>query len=189
MKSTNDPFLFDATLTAELDSSDEQNIEICASRSVRSSFFPSSSLSWPTSNDKVDSKGKAPAEEDTHAQSANYYEIEAYESFSDSECTGSVVGGLKVPKSDRLKRHELMAIQAHCLRFIIPFPPDCRLNVNEEYGTSRQFRKEYPAGCGLQFPKSFDYMSVQCGHDVSFPLFDYFLTDLPRSLQEKSDYW
>ncbi|KAJ3858613.1 hypothetical protein EV359DRAFT_68869 [Lentinula novae-zelandiae] len=131
-------------------------------------FLPVMGL--PTSNDKVD-EGKAPAEEDTHAQSANYYEIEVYKSFSGGECTGSVVGGLKVPKSDRLKRHELMAIQAHCLRFIIPFPPDCRLNVNEEYGTSRQFRKKYPAGCGLQFPKSFDYMSVQCGHN------------------EKSDYW
>ncbi|KAJ3873119.1 hypothetical protein F5051DRAFT_131543 [Lentinula edodes] len=128
-------------------------------------------MGLPASSDKAN-EGKAPAEEDTHAQSVNYYEIEAYKSFSGSECTDLVVGGgLKVPKSDSLKRHEWMATQAHCLRFIIPFPPDCRLNVNEEYGTSRQFRKKYPAGCTLQFPKSFDHMSVECGHD------------------EKSDYW
>ncbi|KAH7879306.1 uncharacterized protein C8R40DRAFT_1066408 [Lentinula edodes] len=127
-------------------------------------FLPVMGL--PASSDKAN-KGKAPAEEDTHAQSVNYYEIEAYKSFSGSECTDSVVGGgLKVPKSDSLKRHELMAIQAHCLRFIIPFPPDCCLYVNEVSGSSRRFRKEYPAGYKLQFPKSFDHMSVECGFDT-----------------------
>ncbi|GAW00694.1 hypothetical protein LENED_002238 [Lentinula edodes] len=54
-------------------------------------FLPVMGL--PASSDKAN-KGKAPAEEDTHAQSVNYYEIEAYKSFSGSECTDSVSADL-----------------------------------------------------------------------------------------------
>ncbi|KAJ3892529.1 hypothetical protein GG344DRAFT_64514 [Lentinula edodes] len=120
-------------------------------------------MGLPASSDKAN-KGKAPAEEDTHAQSVNYYEIEAYKSVSGSKCTGSVVGRLEVRKSDSAEIHHSPELQALCLRFNIPFPHDCRLYINTDFW-SRRFRKEYPAGYNLQFPKSFDHMSVECGFD------------------------
>ncbi|KAF8829793.1 hypothetical protein HHX47_DHR2000347 [Lentinula edodes] len=124
-------------------------------------FLPVMGL--PASNDKVD-KGKAPAEEDTHALSVNYYEIEAYESFSGSECTGSVVGRLKVPKSNRAEIHRATTLQATCLRFIIPFPHDCRLYINTDSWT-KQFRKEYTIGYTLRFRNPLNSMGVECGLD------------------------